>query len=131
MSEIWREEFLHDLCPRVQPLIARLLDSHCGCAILEFFHHRPLTWLEASDIAYHLRQSLPQVIDALNLLVRARVIEFRKILDFTFYGLTRDLEIRRALEQFWVWRDYWHARLEHIRERLQLNAPNSLSAMGT
>ena len=129
LSELSQDEFLDDLCLQVQPLIARLMKSDCGCNILEFFHQRPLTWLEASDIAYHLRQSLSQVIDALNMLVRVGVIECRKILNLTFYGLTSDLEIQRALEQFWAWRDYWRERLDRVRHRLQLNMPPPSSAM--
>lgn len=131
MSEIWREEFLSDLCPHVQPLIARFMDSDCGCNILDFFRQCPLTLLQASDIAYHVRQPPAQVIEALNLLTSARAIECCKVLDFTFYGLTRDSDIQRALEQFWAWRDYWHVRLERVRSGLQLNASYLSSSIAT
>jgi len=128
MDESVRQEFLDELCPQIRPLVARLMDCSCGCEILEFFRRRPLTSLEASDIAYHLRQPQSQIIEALSWLVCTGVIECQKIRDFTFYGLTHDIEIQRALEQFWVWRDHWHARLEGIRNRLQLSTPNHSSA---
>lgn len=128
MDEVTRQQFLDELCPQIRPLIARLMDCACGCEILELFRRRPLTSLQASDIAYHLRLPQPQVIEGLSLLVDAGVIECRGILDFTFYGLTHDSEIQRALEQFWVWRDHWRTRLERVRSGLQLNAPYPSSA---
>jgi len=128
MSATVRAEFLNDLCPQVRPLIADLMNCDCGCEILEFFRRRPLTSLQASDIAYHVRQSQAQVAETLNLLVGAKVIEPQKVLDFTFYGLTHDLEIQRALEQFWVWRDHWHTHLSRIYEGLQFSTVDSSSA---
>ncbi len=129
MEEATRQGFLDELCPQIRPLIARLMDCDCGCNILEFFRRRPLTSLQASDIAYHVRRPRTQVIEALNLLAEIGVIECQQIPDFAFYRLTRDSEIQSALEQFWIWQDYWHTHLSRVRESLQLGAVDSPRAM--
>ncbi len=120
MEEKTREEFLNDLCPRIRMVVADLMEYNCGCALLDFFRQRPLTWLTASDLAYHLRQPHPQVVAALDQMVKTRFVERRSILNATFYSLTRNENLLNVLEQFWIWRDDWQNRVESVREALQL-----------
>ncbi len=120
MEEKTREEFLNDLCPRIRTVVADLMEYDCGCAVLDFFRQRPLTWLEASDVAYHLRQPHPQVVAALDQIAKTRFVERRSISNATFYSLTRNEKLLNVLEQFWIWRDDWQHRVESVREILQL-----------
>lgn len=117
-----REEFLNDLCPRIRPVVAHLMECDCGCAVLDFFRQRPLTWLQASDVAYHLRQPHQVIAETLNQIAEAGLVERRNILNSTFYGLTKNENLLNALEQFWVWRDDWRSRVESVRVALQLQA---------
>ena len=129
MDESTRQELLDELCPHLRPLIARVMDCECGCEVLDFFRQRSLTWLEASDIAYHLRQSPAYVIEALNQLAEVGILERHTVLSrWTFYGLARNAGILQALEQFWSWRDDYHARLERAEDALKLRAPKAYSA---
>ncbi len=123
MDQTMRQQFLDELCPRLRPLIAGVMDCECGCEALDFFRRRPLTWLEASDIAYHLRQPNDQIAAALNRLSALGLLErFTVLGSWTFYGLTRSAEILNALEQFWAWRDDWHTRMDRLKHELQLPA---------
>ena len=129
MNESTRQELLSELCPRLRPLIARVMECECGCEVLDFFRQRPLAWLEAPDIAYHLRQSQAQVIEALNQLTEAGILErFTVLSRWTFYGLARNAGILQALEQFWSWRDDYSTRLERAEGALKLRAPRAYSA---
>ena len=128
MDQTMRQQFLDELCPRLRPLIACVMNCECGCEALDFFRHRPLTWLEASDIAYHLRQPYDQVVAALNQLTALGILErFTVLGSWTFYGLTQSAEILNALEQFWAWRDDWHMRMEQVKHELQLPAAGKSS----
>ena len=123
-----RQEFLNDLCPHLQPLAAGVMDCECGNEVVEFFRRRPRTWLEASDIVYHLRQPNDQVAAALNQLTALGILErFTVLSSWTFYGLTQSTEIVNALEQFWAWRDDWHTRMEQLKHELQLPATGKTS----
>ena len=123
-----RQEFLNDLCPRLQPLAACVMDCECGSEVVEFFRRRSRTWLEASDIIYHLRQPNDQVTAALNQLTALGILErFTVLNSWTFYGLTQSAEILNALEQFWAWRDDWHTRMERVKHELQLPATGKSS----
>ncbi|MCL5951754.1 MAG: hypothetical protein M1132_08545 [Chloroflexi bacterium] len=123
MDDITRDEFLDKLSPDIRPLIACAMDCECGCEVLDFFRQRPLVWLEVSDIVYHLKQPHGQVVNALNQLTDARILEGFTVLGaWTFYGLTRDAEVLVALEQFWRLRDDWHVRWERVRGTLRWRA---------
>ncbi len=56
MDEITRQELLDELCPRLRPIVQRMMDCPCGCETLDFFRYRTHVWLESADIAHHLRQ---------------------------------------------------------------------------
>jgi predicted transcriptional regulator len=130
MNGSTRQEFLNELCPHLRPLIAQVLDCECACELLDFFRQRPITWLQASDIAYHLRRSESQAIDALDRLIDARLIERKAVLDsWTFYRLGYETEASQALEQFWLLRDDHLARLERAKEELKLRSSGRSSAL--
>jgi hypothetical protein len=122
MDEETREEFLNDLCPRIRPLVANLMDCDCGGAVLDFFRQRSHGWLQATDIAYHLRRPNGLVIAALNRIAETGIVERHRVLNMIFYGLTEDENLKRAIEQFWICRDDWQSRVGVIRDRLQLQA---------
>ncbi|MBI4790365.1 MAG: hypothetical protein HY782_25310 [Chloroflexi bacterium] len=123
MRDQTQQDFLNALCPKLRPLIARVLECDCGCQVLDFFRQRPRAWLQMSDIAYHLRQTPQQTIVILNVLVEQGIVEHFTVLNrWTFYGLSQRHEILRALDQFWTWRDHWHARMEQVKDALQLPA---------
>jgi DNA-binding IclR family transcriptional regulator len=123
MHDKTQQEFLNELCPHLRPLIARVLECECGCQTLDFFRRRPLAWLEASDIAYHLHRPPNETTEILKRLTEAGVLERFTVLDSrTFYGLSQRHEILQALDQFWAWRDHWDAQLEQVKDALQLSA---------
>ncbi|MCL4394267.1 MAG: hypothetical protein M1482_05595 [Chloroflexi bacterium] len=130
MNDSTRQEFLNELCPRLRPLIARVLDCECACEVLDFFRQRSLTWLQASDIAYHLRRSESQAIDALDQLTDARLIERKAVLNsWTFYRLAHETELSQALEQFWLLRDDHLARLERAKDELKLHIITKMTSV--
>ncbi len=121
MDQTMRQKFLDELCPRLRPLIACVMDCACGSQVIEFYRRRSRTWLEASDIAYHLRKPNDQVAAALYRLTALGILErFTVLGSWTFYGLTQKPEILNALEQFWTWRDDWRMRVEQVKNELQL-----------
>ena len=122
MQDKTQQDLMSELCPNLRPLIARVLECECGAQTLDFFRRRPRAWLQMSDIAYHLRQTPKQTMAILNLLAEEGILERFTVLNTgTFYGLSQRHEILRALDQFWDWRDYWHAHLEQVKDALQLN----------
>jgi hypothetical protein len=129
MDEIERQEFLREPCPGLRPLIVRVLDCKCGCHVLDFFRRRPLTWLEASDIAYHLRQPDDEVVTALNHLANIGIVQRLIVLGYSFCGLTRDADALEAIEQFWVWRDIRHAHLERVSDALRLRSVREFAVL--
>lgn len=125
MPDKTQQEFLNELCPQLRPLIARLLETECGCQALDFFRHRPRAWLQVTDIAYYLRQPPQQTMATLDVLIEEGILERFTVLDtWTFYGLSRRHQILQALDLFWTWRDSWHARMEQVKGALQLPASN-------
>lgn len=126
MEEITGQEFLNELCPLLRPVARRVMECPCGCEALDFFRFRTRVWLEAADIAHHVRQPVDQVIVALNLLGELGILERRDILGVAFYGMARNEQILNALEQFWAWRDDWHMRLERVRGTLQLGGESTV-----
>ncbi len=123
MQDLTQQEFLNELCPRLRPLIARVLECDCTCQTLDFFRRRPLAWLESSDIAYHLHRPEDETIELLKQLTEAGLLDRFTVLNSqTFYGLAPRSDILKALDQFWVWRDHWNAQLERVRDALQLHA---------
>ncbi|MDL1894710.1 hypothetical protein FBQ82_00410 [Anaerolineae bacterium CFX7] len=120
MYDKTRDEFLNDLCPRVRPLIAQIIECECGCELLDVFQTRPRTMLELADVTYHVKLSQTDVVPTLELFQALAVIERREILDTTFYRLTQDAEIIAALEQFWTWRQVWHANIQEVRSALKI-----------
>lgn len=128
MDQTMRQQFIDELCPRLRPLIGCVMDCECGSEVVEFFRRRSRTWLEASDIAYHLRQPYDQVVAALNQLTALGILERLTVLgSWTFYGLTQSAKILNALEQFWAWRDDWRTRMEQLKHELQLPATGKSS----
>ncbi len=121
------QEFLDELCPRLRPIARRIMSCTCGCEVLDFFRYRTRVWLEAADIAYHLRQSTNQVVAALNLLTAIGLLERREIFGVAFYAMTQEQEVLNALDQFWAVRDDWYARLEQVRGTLRLGSVHAES----
>lgn len=115
-------EFLNELCPRLRPLIARVMDCPCGCETLDLLRLRQRAWLTASDIAYHVNAPIEQVQAALELFVSASVVERHDVMQWTFYSITRDERMQRALEQFWLQRDDWRDRMMRVQETLRFRA---------
>ncbi len=123
MQDLTQQEFLNELCPRLRPLIARILECDCACQTLDFFRRRPLAWLESSDISYHLQRPQAETIKILEQLTEVGLLDRFTVLNSqTFYGLASRSEILKALDQFWVWRDHWNAQLEQVKDTLQLHA---------
>lgn len=121
MFKVAPQPFISELCPRLRPLIARVLQYECGCHMLDFFRQRPRAWLQAMDIAYYLHQRPTQTEATLEELVQEGILERFTVLDtFTFYGLSQSPKVLQALEQFWAWRDDWKAQVEQVRFALQL-----------
>ncbi|MCC7165613.1 MAG: hypothetical protein IT331_24160 [Anaerolineae bacterium] len=115
-----RDEFLSDLCPRVRPLIAQIMQCGSGCELLDFFHTRPHTMLELADVVYYAKLPVENVVSTLELFQMLAVIERREILDTAFYRLTEDVEIIAALEQYWTWRQVWQGRWQDVRTALKI-----------
>ncbi len=122
MDEKTRQEFLDELCPRVRPLAARVMDCACGCEALDLFRYRTRVWLETADIAHYLKQPIDHVVAALDDLTEIGILERRDIFGMAFYGMTQNEAVLNALEQFWAWRDEWQARLERVKGMLQLDS---------
>lgn len=120
MYDKTRDEFLNDLCPRVRPIIAQIMECECGCELLELFRTRPRTLLELADVIYHAKLSSEDVSRALEQLHTLAIIERREVLDTKFYCLTQEAEIIAALEQYWTWRQVWQARLQEVRGALKI-----------
>jgi hypothetical protein len=114
-------EFLNELCPRLRPLITRVMDCPCGCETLDLLRLRARTWLTASDIAYHVNASIEHVQVALELFVSAEIVERHDVMQWTFYALARDEGIQTALEQYWLQRDDWRDRVTRMQETLHLH----------
>lgn len=125
MDEWIREDLMDGLCPSIRPLVACMMDCEGGCRVLDLFRRRPLTWLQVSDISYHVSQPREQLDATLNRLVGLGILECLNVSGiWTFYGLTRDARILECLEQFWVWRDDWQTRWGQVQETLQLGTPD-------
>lgn len=123
MQDLTQQEFLNELCPRLRPLIAHVLECDRACQVLDFFRRRPLAWLEASDIAYHLHHPQDETTEILKQLTEAGLLDRFTVLNSrTFYGLPQRGDILQALDQFWGWRDHWKAQLEQVKDVLQLHA---------
>lgn len=123
MEDPTQQEFLNELCPRLRPLVARVLECECACQMLDFFRRRPLAWLEASDIAYHLHRPQEETVEILKQLTDTGFLDqFTVMNGRTFYGLPARSDILKALDQFWAWRDHWNAQLEQVKDTLQLRA---------
>jgi hypothetical protein len=123
MQDPTRQEFLSELCPRLRPLFAHILECGCACQVLDLFRRRPLAWLEASDIAYHLRHPQGETTEILKQLTEAGLLDHFTVLNSrTFYGLPPRSYILGALDQFWTWRDHWNTQLERVKDALQLHA---------
>ena len=104
-------------------MIARVAECECGIQALDFFRRRPRAWLQASDIAYHLDLPRKQTLALLRVLTEEGILESIRVLNaWTFYGLSQRAESLAALDQFWAWRDDWHARVEQVKTALQLPA---------
>ncbi len=121
MNDLTLQEFLAELCPRLRPVVARVMDCRYGCEILDFFRHRRLVWLEAADIANYVSAPLDQVGGAVDQLARLGLLEHRDVLGNAYYGLTHDAEILNHLEQFWTWRDDWSEHWQRAKGELRLN----------
>lgn len=115
------QDFLDEFCPRLRPMIARLLACECACNALELFRTRPRVWLEASDIAYYLGQPLEKTLQTLDQLLEMRIVERHLILDYTFYGLTRDQAVLDLIEPLWLLRDEWRLHLARLTRELKLD----------
>ena len=123
MQDQPQHEFLNELCPHLRPMIAHVAGCECGIQALDFFRRRPHAWLQMGDIAYHLNLSRKQTAALLRVLIEERILERICVLDtWTFYGLSQRPESLAALDQFWAWRDDWHARIQHVRAALELPA---------
>lgn len=123
MQDPSQQELLNELCPRLRPLIAHVLECDCACQTLDFFRRRPLTWLEASDIAYHLHRPQEETVAILKQLTETGLLDRFTVLNSrTFYGLPERRDILKALDLFWEWRDHWNAQLEQVKDALQLHA---------
>ncbi len=127
MDEKTRQDFLDELCPRLRPIVRRVMDCACGCEALDFFRYRTRVWLETADIAHYLRQPVDQVVAALNLLTAIGILERRDIFGIAFYTMTQDEEILNALDQFWAVRDDWYAHLEQVKGTLRLGSVHAES----
>lgn len=120
MYDKTREEFLNDLCPRVRPLVAQIMECGCGCELLDFFQTRRHTMLELADVIYYAKLPAENVVSTLELLQVLAVIQRREVLDTAFYRLTEDAEILAALEEYWMWRQVWQVRWQEVRGALKI-----------
>ena len=120
MNTITREEFLDDLCPRVRPIIAAIMECECGCEALDVLYSRPRTWTETADLAYHLRQPVEQVVPTLERFLSVGVLSRRDLFGMVFYRLTEDQEMRQALDQYWTWREVWRRHWQETQNALKL-----------
>lgn len=120
MYDKTRDEFLNDLCPRVRPLIAQIMECECGSELLDIFHTRPHTALELADVIYYAKLPAENVISTLELFQWLAVIERREVLDTTFYRLTQDIAVIAALEQYATWRQVWQGRWQEVRSALKI-----------
>jgi len=120
MDEVTREKFLEELCPRLRPLIARVMECSYGCETLDLLRLRARTWLTASDIAYHVNAPLAPVQEALALFVSAGIVERHDVMRLSFYAITSNGRMQIALEQFWLQRDDWRDRVAQVQETLRL-----------
>lgn len=120
MNALTREEFLEDLCPGVRPIIAAVMECECGCEALDLLYNRPRTWLETTDIAYHLGQPVDKTIATLERLHYFLVLNRRDIFGIAFFHLTENQEILQALDQYWTWREVWRSRWQQTQDTLKL-----------
>lgn len=120
MDSLSRQEFLDELCPQLRPLVERLMDCDCGCEVIDFFRYRTLTWIEASEIAGQLQLPTERAGQSLAQLAAIGIVDRFEVLDRAFFGLTRDPQALRTLEQFWLLRDGWRSQLEQARSALHL-----------
>lgn len=120
MKGLTRQEFLEDLCPRVRPIIASIMECECGCEMLDLLSSRPHTWMETADIAYHMRLPAEQIVATLERLQNYMVVNRRDIFGMVFYHLTENEEILEALDQYLTWRGVWRARWQQTQNALRL-----------
>jgi len=113
-------DFLNELCPRLRPMIARVMDCSYGCETLDLLRLRQRTWLTASDIAFHVNAPIAIVQEALALFVSTGIVERHDVMQWSFYAITHDQRMRIALEQFWLQRDGWRDRVAQVQETLRL-----------
>lgn len=125
MDNETRKEFLGELCPRLRPVAARVLDCTWGCEALDFFRYRKRAWLDTADIAHYVGVPEDQAIDALNLLTEVRILQRQDIFGVAFFSMTQNEEVLKGLEQFWTWRDDWLGKLEKVRGALHLRTIQS------
>lgn len=103
-----------ELEPQLSNLAAqiRLIDD--GFALLRFIKSNSNTLRTVDDIAYYLHQTAPAVDKSLRALLKLDLVRRVQVSGVTWFGMTRDPQQRRSVQDLCAWQDRWHKRLTQI-----------------
>lgn len=109
------EIILAKMEPPVRDLFARVSQLDRGCLILRLLFRRANVVMTIDDVAYHVAEPKAIVENSIHAMVeiglaREIVVEGGP----SFFGLTKDQELRQTIRELMRWQDLSHRRLAQI-----------------